>query len=71
MDDAIAKGIIVVMRSTSLLTEFSLQLTFVDEVPSVQGGRQLVPGLLYIDDKGAKYKVNNFFTVFAQNMGLT
>lgn len=32
------------------------KLTFVDEVPPVQGGRQLVPGLLYIDDKGAKYK---------------
>ena len=57
VDDGIVKDIIVVMRSLCLLTEFSPQLTFVDEVPPVRGGSQRVPGLLYIDDKGAKYKV--------------
>ena len=45
----------------------SSQLTFVDEVKSgsvssagttaANGGRQLVPGLIYIDDKAPKYKV--------------
>ena len=38
----------------------SFQLTFVDEVSNgsgTNGGRQLVPGLLYIDDKAPKYKV--------------
>jgi len=34
------------------------KLTFVDELnpPPGPGGRQLVPGLLYIDDKASKYK---------------
>ena len=68
MDDGIVEDIIVVMRSLSLLTEFSPQLTFVDEVPPVQGGRQLAPGLLYIDDKGAKYKVKvNYLKAFFHN----
>ena len=38
----------------------TFQLTFVDEVNNgsvTNGGRQLVPGLLYIDDKAPKYKV--------------
>ena len=40
----------------------SSQLTFVDEVNNgsvSNGGRQLVPGLLYIDDKAPKYKVSS------------
>ena len=76
VDDGIVEDIIVVMRSLSLLTEFSPQLTFVDEVPPVQGGRQPLPGLLYIDDMGAKYKVEvkylkAFFTVITRKMVLT
>ena len=47
-------------RIYSTYTFNSFQLTFVDEVSNgsgTNGGRQLVPGLLYIDDKAPKYKV--------------
>ena len=48
------------MKESFVIEIFSFQLTFVDEVNNgsvSNGGRQLVPGLLYIDDKAPKYKV--------------
>ena len=55
------------MNTFQLLQHKYSQLTFVDEVKSgsvssagttANGGRQLVPGLIYIDDKAPKYKVS-------------
>ena len=58
------------MNTFQLLQHKYSQLTFVDEVKSgsvssagttaANGGRQLVPGLIYIDDKAPKYKVPTY-----------